>query len=173
MIQIGDVFPNVTLYEFNDVPTDACPIGPLAINTREAFFNKKIVLTGAPGAFTPACSDLQIPGYIDSFDRFKQMGVDDIYCVAVNDAFVMGAWAKAINSQSKVRMIADGSGLLTKALGLELDLSLKGFGVRCQRFSMLIDKGVVKLLNVDVGVSFDRSTSDVLLAQMSIKNNKS
>ena len=166
MIQVGQSFPAVTVYEFNTIATDTCPVGPTSFDTQSALADKKIVITGAPGAFTPACSDLQVPGYMAHFEDFKQLGINEIWCVAVNDAFVMGAWGKSLHTAGKIRMVADGAAALTKALGLELDLSAKGFGVRSQRFSMLVENGRVVLLNLDAGVAFEKSTAEILLSQI-------
>ena len=123
--------------------------GVKEFTTDEIFRGKRVVLIAVPGAFTPACSQRHLPGYVDKAADIKAKGIDEIACVAVNDAFVMGAWGRDQKTEGKVRMLADGSGDFTRALGLELDLSKGGLGVRSKRYSMLVDDGVVKSLNVE------------------------
>ncbi len=123
--------------------------GPQAISTGELFAGKKIVLFGLPGAFTPTCSAKHVPGYVQNADALKAKGVNAIACMSVNDAFVMGAWGQNQNAGDKVMMLADGSAEYTDQLGLTLDLSARGMGKRCTRFSMLVDDGVVKSLNIE------------------------
>ena len=118
-----------------------------------------------PGAFTPTCSAKHVPSYTHNFDKLRAKGVDEVWCVAVNDAFVMGAWGKDQKADGKVRMMADGSGLYTKALGLEVDLTARGLGVRSQRYSMLVVDGVVKALNVEQPGKFEVSDVETLLKQ--------
>src|SRR5262245_62805623 len=141
-IQVGDKIPSSTLKEMS-------PEGPKDITTDELFRGKKVALFAVPGAFTPACSQRHLPGYVDKAADIKAKGVDEIACVAVNDAFVMGAWGREQRTEGKVRMLADGSGDFARALGLELDLTKGGLGIRSKRYSMLIDNGVVKWLNVE------------------------
>ena len=141
-INIGDKMPSVTLKQLT-------PEGVKEVTTDEIFRGKKVVLLAVPGAFTPACSQRHLPGYVDRAADIKAKGVDEIACVAVNDAFVMGAWGREQKAEGKVRMLADGSGDLARALGLELDLTKGGLGIRSQRYSMLVDDGVVKSLNVE------------------------
>src|SRR5215467_8938100 len=141
-INIGDKIPSVTLKQ----PT---PEGVKEVTTDEIFRGKKVVLFAVPGAFTPACSQRHLPGYVDKAADIKAKGVDEIACVAVNDVFVMTAWGKEQRAEGKVRMLADGSGDFVRALGLELDLSKMGLGTRSKRYSMLVDNGVVKSLNVE------------------------
>jgi peroxiredoxin len=119
-----------------------------------------------PGAYTPTCSAKHVPGYIENAAKLKAKGVDEIWCVAVNDAFVMGAWGRDQKATGTIRMMADGSGTLTKALGLEFDLTGKGMGVRSQRYSMLVDDGVVKQLNVEQGGKFEVSNAENLVSQL-------
>jgi peroxiredoxin len=126
---------------------------------------KTIAIFGLPGAFTPTCSAQHLPGYIQLADQLKAKGVDEIWCISVNDAFVMGAWGRDQKATGIVRMMADGSAAFTKALGLEFDLVAKGFGVRSQRYSMLVQDGVVKQLNVESG-GFDVSSAETLLKQL-------
>jgi glutaredoxin/glutathione-dependent peroxiredoxin len=141
-IKVGDKVPSVTLRYLG-------PDGPKEVKTDEMFAGKKIVLFAVPGAFTPACSQRHLPGYVEKAAEIKAKGVDYIACVAVNDVFVMSAWGKAHDVGDKIGMLADGSGEFAKALGLELDMSARGLGVRSQRYSMLVDNGVVKSLNVE------------------------
>jgi glutaredoxin/glutathione-dependent peroxiredoxin len=141
-INVGDRIPSVTLKQLT-------PEGVKEFTTDEIFGGKRVVLIAVPGAFTPACSQRHLPGYVDKAADIKAKGVDEIACVAVNDAFVMGAWGRDQRAEGKVRMLADGSGDLARALGLELDLSKGGLGVRSKRYSMLVYDGVVKSLNVE------------------------
>jgi glutaredoxin/glutathione-dependent peroxiredoxin len=141
-IKVGDKIPSVTLKQLT-------PEGVKELTTDDIFRGKKIVLFAVPGAFTPACSQRHLPGFVDKAPDIKAKGVDEIACVAVNDAFVMGAWGKEQKTEGKVRMLADGSGDFVRALGLELDLTKGGLGIRSQRYSMLVDNGVVKQLNVE------------------------
>ena len=127
---------------------------------------KKVVIFGLPGAFTPTCSAKHVPGYVANYDKLKAKGVDDIVCMSVNDAFMMGACAKDQMAGGKVRMMVDGSAACTKALDLELDLMARGMGVRCQRFSALIDNGVVKTLNIEGPGKFEVSDADTMLKQL-------
>ena len=141
-IKVGDKLPNVTLRQVTSQ-------GPKEISTDEFFRGRKIVLFAVPGAFTPACSQRHLPGFVDKTADIKAKGIDEIACVAVNDPAVMGAWGKDQKTEGEVTMLADGSGDLARALGLELDLTRGGLGVRSQRYSMLVDNGVVKTLNVE------------------------
>ena len=141
-INVGDKIPSVTLKQLT-------PEGVKEVTTDEIFGGKKVVLFAVPGAFTPACSQRHLPGFVERAADIKAKGIDEIACVAVNDAFVMGAWGREQKAEGKVRMLADGSGDLVRALGLELDLSKGGLGIRSQRYSMLVDNGVVKSLNIE------------------------
>ena len=141
-INVGDRIPSVTLKQLTSE-------GVKEFTTDEIFRGKRVVLIAVPGAFTPACSQRHLPGYVDKAADIKAKGIDEIACVAVNDAFVMGAWGRDQKAEGKVRMLADGSGDFTRALGLELDLSKGGLGMRSKRYSMLVDDGVVKSLNVE------------------------
>ena len=141
-INVGDKIPSVTLKQLT-------PEGVKEFATDEIFRGKKVVLFAVPGAFTPACSQRHLPGYVDKAADLKAKGVDEIACVAVNDAFVMGAWGKEQKTEGKVRMLADGSGDFARALGLELDLTKGGLGVRSKRYAMLVDDGVVKSLSIE------------------------
>jgi len=165
MIKVGDTLPAGTLMEFSEVDSEACSIGPNAVDITQATAGKTIGLFALPGAFTPTCSAKHIPSYLDSYADFKAAGVDELWCVSVNDAFVMGAWAREQKTAGKVRMLADGSAAFTKATGLTLDLSSRGMGLRSNRYSMLVKNGVVVALNIDSPGKFEVSDGATLLAQ--------
>jgi len=166
MIKVGDTLPEGTLSEFIAVETEGCTIGPNSFKVSDLVKGKKIAMFGLPGAFTPTCSAQHVPGYLKNYDALKAKGVDEIWCVSVNDAFVMGAWAKDQQVGGKIRMFGDGSATWTKALGLELDLSARNFGMRMNRCSMLIENGVVKSLNVEGPGKFEVSNAETMLNQV-------
>jgi glutaredoxin/glutathione-dependent peroxiredoxin len=163
MIQIGDPLPDVTLQEYSEVEGNGCSIGPNPVKVREAAKGKTIALFALPGAFTPTCSAKHVPGYVEKYAELKGKGVDEIWCVSVNDAFVMGAWAREQKTDGKIRMLADGSGDFAKATGLTLDLTARGMGVRSQRYSMLVRDGKVASLNVDAPGKFEVSDATTML----------
>ena len=165
MIKLDDKLPAGTLYEYVEVEGNGCSIGPNAFDIDKATAGKTIALFALPGAFTPTCSAKHVPSYLDNTDALKAAGVDEIWCVSVNDAFVMGAWGREQNAGGKVRMMADGSADFAKATGLTLDLSARGLGLRANRFSMLVVDGVVKSLNVEGPGKFEVSDGATLLAQ--------
>jgi glutaredoxin/glutathione-dependent peroxiredoxin len=165
-IKVGDRLPAGTLSEYIEVETAGCALGPNEFKVEDLTKGRKVVIFGLPGAFTPTCSAKHVPSYLANLDKLKAKGVDDVVCMSVNDAFVMGAWARDQKSTGKIRMMGDGSATYTKALGLELDLTAKGLGVRCQRFSMLVDDGVVKTLNVEGPGKFEVSDGDTMLKQL-------
>ena len=165
-IKVGDKLPAGTLSEYIEVEGNGCTVGPNTFNVEDIVKGKKVVIFGLPGAFTPTCSAKHVPSYLADYDKLKAKGVDEIICMSVNDAFVMGAWARDQKSNGKVRMMGDGSAAYTKALGLELDLTARGMGVRCQRFSMLVDNGVVKTLNIEGPGKFEVSGGDTMLKQL-------
>jgi peroxiredoxin len=165
MIQVGDKLPAATLMEYSEVEGEGCSIGPNPVDTAKASAGKTIALFALPGAFTPTCSAKHVPGYVDKFDELKAAGVDEIWCVSVNDAFVMGAWARDQKTGTKVRMLADGSAAFTQATGLTLDLVSRGMGVRSNRYSMLVKDGKVASLNVEGPGKFEVSDAGTLLAQ--------
>jgi peroxiredoxin len=165
-IKVGDRLPDGTLTEMIEQETPGCTIGPNNFSVSALTRGKKIVIFAVPGAFTPTCSAKHMPSYVGNFDRLKAKKVDEIWCVAVNDAFVMGAWGKDQKAGGKVRMMADGSAVFAKALGLELDLVGRGMGVRSQRYSMLVDDGVVKALNVEQAGKFEVSDAETMLKQL-------
>jgi len=164
MIKFGDNIPHTTLMEYSEVEGEGCSIGPNAVDVAKATAGKTIALFALPGAFTPTCSAKHVPGYVEKFDQLKAAGVDEIWCVSVNDAFVMGAWARDQKSNGKVRMLADGSADFTKATGLTLDLTARGMGLRSNRYSMLIKNGKVEALNLEEGGKFEVSDADTMLS---------
>jgi len=165
-IKVGDRLPAGSLSEYVEVETAECKIGPNEFKVDDLTRGKKVVLFGLPGAFTPTCSAKHVPSYLANYDKLKAKGVDEIICISVNDAFVMGAWAKDQKTGGKVRMMGDGSGAYTKALGLEFDLTARGLGVRCQRFSALIDNGTVKTLNIEAPGKYEVSGAETMLTQL-------
>ena len=165
-IQVGDKLPAVTLYEYIEMEGNGCSLGPNAFDSAKETAGKTVAIFGLPGAFTPTCSAQHAPGYIAKADEFKASGVDEIWCVAVNDAFVMGAWARELKAAGKVRFLADGSADLAKATGLTLDLSAKGLGLRSGRFSLLVKDGVVTQLNDEKGGGYAVSDAETLLKQI-------
>lgn len=165
-IKVGDKLPPGTLSEYVEVETAGCTIGPNDFKVEDLARGKKVAIFGLPGAFTPTCSAKHVPSYLQNIDRLKAKGVDEVICMAVNDAFVMGAWARDQKTAGKIRMMGDGSANYTKALGLEFDLSARGLGLRCQRFAMLVDNGVVKLLNVEAPGKYEVSDAETMLKQM-------
>ena len=166
MLKVGDTLPAGTLSEFIEVEGNGCSLGPNGFELAKATAGKKIAIFALPGAYTPTCSAQHVPGYVAKAAELKAAGVDEIWCVSVNDAFVMGAWAKDQTSHSKVRMMADGSGDYTKKLGLEMDLVARGMGVRSQRYSMLVDDGAVKQLNIEGPGKFEVSGAETMLGQV-------
>jgi len=165
MIKVGDKLPEGTLSEYIEVEGNGCSIGPNTFKVEDLTKGKKVAIFGLPGAFTPTCSAKHVPSYIANYDKLKGAGVDDILCISVNDAFVMGAWGRDQHAGGKVRMMADGSAEYTKKLGLETDLTNRGMGVRTRRFSMLVDNGVVKTLNIEEPGKFEVSGGDTMLKQ--------
>ena len=165
MIQVGDKLPAGTLNEFVEVEGDGCSIGPNSFDVAKASSGKTIALFALPGAYTPTCSAKHVPGYVKKAADLKAAGVDEIWCVSVNDAFVMGAWGRDQKTLGKVRMMADGSADFAKATGLTLDLTTRGMGLRSNRYSMLVVDGVVKTLNVEGPGKFEVSDADTMLAQ--------
>jgi len=165
-INVDDRVPDGTLTEFIETETAGCSLGPNAFSVADLVKGKRVVLFAVPGAFTPTCSAQHLPGYIAQADAIKAKGVDEIWCVAVNDAFVMGAWGREHHAGGKVRMLADGAAQWTRALGLEFDLTERGLGVRSRRYSALIDDGVVRILNLEEGGKFEVSSAEGILKQL-------
>ncbi len=165
MIKVGDTLPASTLMEYSEVEGEGCSIGPNPVVVEKATAGKTIALFALPGAFTPTCSAKHVPGYVEKAAEFKAAGVDEIWCVSVNDAFVMGAWARDQKTDGKVRMLGDGSAAFAQATGLTLDLTSKGMGVRSNRYSMLVKDGKVVTLNVEAPGKFEVSDAETLLQQ--------
>jgi peroxiredoxin len=165
MIKVGDTLPATTLMEFVEVEGNGCSLGPNPVSVATASAGKTIALFALPGAFTPTCSAKHVPGYLENYSELKAAGVDEIWCVSVNDAFVMGAWARDQKSAGKVRMLADGDAVFAKATGLTLDLTGKGMGLRSARYSMLVKDGKVASLNIEGPGKFEVSDAATLLAQ--------
>jgi len=165
MIKVGDTLPATTLMEYSEVEGNGCSLGPNPVEVAKATAGKTIALFALPGAFTPTCSAKHVPGYVEKFAELQASGVDEIWCVSVNDAFVMGAWARDQKSGGKVRMLADGDAAFTKATGLTLDLTGRGMGLRSNRYSMLVKDGKVATLNVEAGGKFEVSDAATMLAQ--------
>ena len=165
MIKVGDKLPAATLMEYSEVEGNGCSIGPNPVNVAEAAAGKTIALFALPGAFTPTCSAKHVPGYVANHAALRAAGVDEIWCVSVNDAFVMGAWARDQQTAGKVRMLGDGSADFTRATGLTLDLTARGMGLRSNRYSMLVKNGVVTTLNVEEPAKFEVSDADTMLRQ--------
>jgi peroxiredoxin len=165
-IKVGDRLPDGTLTEMIETETAGCTIGPNNFSVAELAKGKRIAIFGVPGAFTPTCSAKHVPSYLTNYEKLKARNVDEIWCIAVNDAFVMGAWARDQRSAGKIRMMADGSATFTKALGLELDLVARGMGVRSQRYSMFVDNGIVRTLNVEAPGKFEVSDAETMLKQV-------
>ncbi len=165
-IKIGDRLPEATLKEFIEVEGNGCTIGPNAFKVSELTANRSIAIFALPGAFTPTCSAKHVPGYLEHGDAIKAKGVDEIWCISVNDAFVMGAWARDTGATGKIRMMADGAADFSKAVGLDQDLSAGGMGIRSKRYSMLVKNGVVTQLNVEAGGKFEVSNAETLLKQL-------
>lgn len=165
MIKVGDSLPSVKLHEYSEVEGETCSIGPNVVDVAQATSGKTIALFALPGAFTPTCSAKHVPGYVEQVEDFKAAGVDEIWCLSVNDAFVMGAWARDQKTDGQVRMLADGSAEFAKATGLTLDLSGRGMGLRSSRYSMLVKDGKVASLNVEAPGKFEVSDANTLLTQ--------
>jgi glutaredoxin/glutathione-dependent peroxiredoxin len=165
MLKVGDKLPAGSLQEFIEVEGDGCSLGPNTFDIEKSTAGKTIAIFALPGAYTPTCSAKHVPGYVEQAEALKAAGVDEIWCVSVNDAFVMGAWGRDQKTAGKVRMMADGSAAFAKAAGLTLDLSARGMGLRSQRYSMLVVDGVVKTLNVEAPGKFEVSDAGTLLAQ--------
>lgn len=156
-IKVGEAFPAITLKQLG-------ASGMEDVSTEALLKGRKVVLFSVPGAFTPTCSAKHLPGFVNHVDAFKAKGVQDILCLAVNDPFVMSAWAKANNAEGKITMLPDGNGTLTRALGLELDGTGYGLGSRSQRFAMVIENGIVKNLSVEAPGKFEVSSAEAILA---------
>lgn len=165
MIKVGDPLPPVTLSEYSEVEGNGCSLGPNPVDVRQAAAGKTIAIFAVPGAFTPTCSAKHVPSYLENASALAQAGVDEIWCLSVNDPFVMGAWARDQKTGGKIRMLADGDAAFAKATGLTLDLTGKGLGLRSNRYSMLVKDGKVSTLNVEAPGKYEVSDGATLLAQ--------
>ena len=165
MITIGDKLPEATLMETTEFG-EACPLSPKPVNTLEAAKGKRIVVFGLPGAYTATCSAKHLPGYVANIDALKARGVDEVWCVSVNDAYVMAAWGNEHEAIGKIRMLGDGNGELAKKLGLDADLSKAGMGLRSRRYSLLVEDGVIKQVNVEQPGKFEVSNAETILSQL-------
>jgi peroxiredoxin len=163
-IQVGQALPNVTLYEFIEEETPGCAVGPNAFQVADMVKGKTIVIFGLPGAYTPTCSAKHVPGYVQHNAALKTKGVDEVWCVSVNDAFVMGSWGRELGTKGKVRMLGDGNAEFSQAVDLTLDLTGSGMGIRSNRYAMLVKDGVVKALHVEEPGTFDVSSAEAMLA---------
>ena len=166
MIKVGDRLPEGTLTEFVETETAGCSLGPNSFKVSDLAKGKKIAIFGLPGAYTPTCSAKHVPSYLANYDKLKAKGVDEIWCVSVNDAFVMGAWGRDQSVGDGIIMLADGSAAFTKALGLELDLVPRGMGVRSQRFALIAVDGKVTHLAVEAPGGFEVSRAEAILAAL-------
>jgi peroxiredoxin len=163
MIKPGDPLPDATLTE-STAFGDSCPMPPQKLSAAELAKGKRIVIFGLPGAYTPTCSAKHVPGYLEQLDALRAKGVDEVWCVSVNDGFVMAAWGREQNAIGKIRMLGDGSAELTRKLGLEIDIP--GMGVRMRRCSLLVEDGVVTRVNVEEGPQFEVSNAETMLKQL-------
>jgi glutaredoxin/glutathione-dependent peroxiredoxin len=166
MLKVGDKLPAGSLSEFIEVEGDGCSLGPNTFDIGKETAGKTIAVFALPGAYTPICSAKHVPGYVEKAEAFKAVGVDEIWCLSVNDPFVMGAWGRDQHATGKLRMMADGSADFAKATGLTLDLTARGMGVRSNRYSMLVVDGVVRRLNIEAPGKFEVSDADTLLTQL-------
>jgi len=165
-IKVGDRLPEGNVQEYIEVEGNGCSVGPNTFDVEKEAAGKKIAVFALPGAYTPTCSAKHVPSYLQNMDQLKAKGIDEVWCFAVNDPFVMGAWSRDQKANGKIRFMADGSAEYTKKLGLDLDLNARGLGTRCQRFSMVVDDGVVKSLNVEAPGKFEVSDAETMLKQL-------
>lgn len=165
MLKVGDKLPSGSLQEYVEIEGNGCSIGPNSFDVEKSTAGKTIAIFALPGAYTPTCSAKHVPGYVAQAEALKAAGVDEVWCLSVNDAFVMGAWGRDQHTGGKVRMMADGSADFAKATGLTLDLTARGMGLRSNRYSMLVVDGIVKTLNVEAPGKFEVSDADTMLKQ--------
>ena len=166
MLKVGDKLPSGNLHEFIEVEGEGCSLGPNAFDIDKATAGKTIAIFALPGAYTPTCSAKHVPGFVDKAGDFTAAGVEEIWCISVNDPFVMGAWGREQKASGKVRMMADGNADFARACGLTLDMTARGMGIRSRRYSMLVVNGIVKALNLEDGGKFEVSGAETLLAQV-------
>jgi peroxiredoxin len=164
-IEPESALPDATLFESTEFG-EACPLAPARVSVAEAARGKRIVIFGLPGAYTPTCSAKHVPGYLQNYDALRARGVDEIWCISVNDGYVMAAWGREQNALGKIRFLGDGSGEFAKKLGLDVDLTSSGMGLRMRRCSLLVESGVVKRVNVEAPGKFEVSDASTLLAQL-------
>ena len=164
-IKVGDKLPECTLREYIDEEAEGCSVGPNEFQLADLVKGKRIAIFALPGAYTTTCSAKHLPGYVEKAAELKEK-IDEIWCLSVNDAFVMGAWGRENNAAGAVRMMADGGAEFTKAVGMELDLSARGLGVRSKRYSMLVEDGIVKTLNIEAPGDMDVSSASTMLEQV-------
>lgn len=165
MLKVGDRLPDCKLHEFVEVESEGCALGPNAFDVRKEAAGKTLAIFGLPGAYTPTCSARHVPGFVEKHDELKAAGVDEIWCISVNDPFVMGAWGREQKCAGKVRMMGDGSAEFARAAGLTIDMSARGMGERSRRYSMLVVDGVVRTLNLEQPGAFEVSGAEKLLEQ--------
>jgi glutaredoxin/glutathione-dependent peroxiredoxin len=165
MIKTGDAIPAATLYETIEFG-EACPLSPKPVAVTEALQGKRVVIFGLPGAYTPTCSAKHVPGYLARLAQLKERGVDEVWCVSVNDGYVMAAWGRDQGAIGKIRMLGDGNGELARKLGFDDDKSKSGMGVRLRRFSLLVKNGIVERVNVEEPGKFEVSDADTMLSQL-------
>jgi glutaredoxin/glutathione-dependent peroxiredoxin len=165
MIKVGDAIPDATLMETTEFG-EACPLSPTPVSVARALAGKRVVIFGLPGAYTPTCSAKHVPGYLANLEALRAHGVNEVWCVSVNDAYVMAAWGREQHAIGKIRMLGDGSGDFAKKLGLEADLSKSGMGLRSRRFSLLVENGIVTQVNVEAPGKFEVSNAETMLGQV-------
>lgn len=166
-IQVGEMIPVGKLTECSEFdPENGCPINPSTVQVSDEVEGKKVVIFGVPGAFTPTCSIKHLPGFVGQYEALKNKGIDEVWCMSCNDAYVMAAWGRDQHAAGKVRMMADGSAEYAKQLGLERDLTANGMGIRCHRFAMIVNKGRVQYLGVEASGKFEVSNVEAVLAQL-------
>ena len=165
-IQTGQALPNSTLYEFIEEETPGCAIGPNGFQVSDLVRGKKLVIFGLRGAYTPTCSAKHVPGFVAHAQALRAKGVDEVWCVSVNDAFVMGSWGRELGTRGKVRMFGDGNAEFSKAIDLTLDLTGRGMGVRSNRYAMIVQDGVVSYLAVEAPGQFEVSSAEAVLAKL-------
>ena len=165
-VKVGDRVPDGTLTEFIETETAGCSVGPNDFAVSNLVKGKKILMFALPGAFTPTCSAKHVPGFVEHIDAIKGKGVDEVWCVAVNDAFVMGAWGREQGAEGKVRMLGDGAAKWTEAMGLTLDLTARNMGVRSQRYAAIIDDGVITTLAIEEPGAFEVSSAEAMIKHL-------
>ena len=165
MIKAGDAIPDATLMDTTEFG-EACPLSPQPVQVGRAVAGKRVVIFGLPGAYTPTCSAKHVPGYLANLEELRARGVDEVWCVSVNDAYVMAAWGREQHAIGKIRMLGDGNGELVKKLGLDADLTKSGMGLRARRFSLLVKDGIVEQVNVEQPGKFEVSNAETILAQL-------